>query len=261
MNVEAISDGFSPHSPAVLMERRVLVTGSRGKLGREMVKRFPAVVAPSRQELDLAGRVEQMSGFVETHKPAVVIHAAALTDVRQCEESRDLAWETNVAGTANLMNACVRVVPDVYFVYISTACVFDGEQGPYVEHDIPYPKNFYALTKLAGELIVSTHERHLIVRTNFVVREPWRYPRAFVDRFGTYLFAEEVASAVADVVAAGLTGVVHIAGEERLSMYSVARVTTPEVLPMTLSQYQGPPVTRDMTLDSVRWKKYRLQRS
>lgn len=201
-----------------------------------------------------------MAGAIETLRPTVVIHAAALANIRQCEESRELAWATNVVGTTRLLEACTRAVSDVYFVYISTACVFGGERGSYVESDIPDPKNFYALTKLAGELIVSTHPRHAILRTNFVTRERWPYPRAFADRFGTYLFAEDVATAVADIVAAGLTGVAHVAGEERLSMYELARLTTPDVLPMTLSEYQGPPLTQDMTLDSIRWKKYRLSR-
>ena len=250
-------------APAVLerpvMERRVLVTGSRGRLGRQLVSRFPSALAPSREELDLTWSVDRMSTFIETCRPTTVIHAAAVADIRQCEQSRERAWATNVIGTANLVKACTEVVGDVHFVYISTACVFDGERGAYVESDIPGPKNFYALTKLAGELIVSsTCERHLIVRTNFVAREPWPHARAFVDRFGTYLFADDVAGAIAEVVHAGLTGVVHIAGDERLSMYSLARITTPDVLPMTLAEYQGPPLTRDMTLDSTRWKKYRL---
>ena len=35
--------------------------------------------------------------------------------------------------------------------YISTACVFDGHDEMYNEESIPYPENFYALTKLLGE--------------------------------------------------------------------------------------------------------------
>lgn len=237
---------------------RVLVTGSSGRLGRELVSRFPEALAPSRRQLDLTSGIDVMSRYMADHGPSVVLHAGALTDVRRCERSRELAWATNVIGTANLLEACRRGSPDVYFVYVSTACVFDGERGAYVEDDIPYPKNFYALTKLAAELIVSRHQPHLIVRTNFTPREPWPYPRAFVDRFGTYLFADGVADALAEVVQARLTGVVHIAGEQKLSMYDLARMTTPDVLPMTLADYQGPPVTRDMTLDSTRWRKYRL---
>ena len=34
----------------------------------------------------------------------------------------------------------------IKFVYVSTACVFDGHSGMYDEDDIPYPENFYALT-------------------------------------------------------------------------------------------------------------------
>jgi dTDP-4-dehydrorhamnose reductase len=246
-----------PVEPQVT-DRRILVTGARGRLGRQLVRRFPDALAPSRQELDLTWSVDRMAGYLASRQPTIVIHAAALANIRQCEESRPLAWATNVAGTANLLRACAQAVPDVYIVYVSTACVFDGERGAYIESDIPDPHNFYGLTKLAGELIVATHARHLIARTNFVAREPWPYPRAFVDRFGSYLYAEDVAGAIADMIDSGLTGVAHIAGDERLSMYALARLTTPDVLPTTLSDYEGPPLTRDMTLDSTRWKKYRL---
>jgi len=85
------------------------------------------------------------------------------------------------------------------FIYVSTACVFDGHTGMYTEYSIPYPENFYALTKLLGEFIVSKLSNYLIVRTNFVPKKKWPYPKAFSDRFGTYLFAEEVAQGILDV--------------------------------------------------------------
>src|SRR5262249_41202782 len=178
-------------------------------------------------------------------------------NVRMAEEENKLCWETNVRGTEFLVEALLRQNPHCYFVYMSTACVFYGDRGLYAEDDIPRPKNFYGLTKLLGEYVARRIPSHLIIRTNFVAREPWPYPKAFVDRFGTYLYADEVARAIKDVLARQLTGLVHIAGDRRLSMIELARMTTPEVEPMGVCEVTLP-LTVDMTLISTRIPLYHL---
>jgi dTDP-4-dehydrorhamnose reductase len=185
-----------------------------------------------------------------------------LTGIRECEEQKELAYETNVIGTENLVKSCLEYNPDRYFVYLSTACVFYGDRGNYTENDLIYPKNYYAFTKTLGEFAVkeSPLKRWLIIRTNFVERAKWPYEKAFVDRFGTYLFADDLASAIKDVIRRGLTGIVHVCGEERLSMFDLARLTTPDVKPMTMAEYNGPPLTMDMSLRSVRIEPYKISK-
>jgi dTDP-4-dehydrorhamnose reductase len=169
-----------------------------------------------------------------------------------------MAWETNVRGTENLVDACLKHKPDVYFIYTSTACVFDGEAGMYNEDSVPGPKNFYSFTKLVGEFAAKKIPNHLIIRTNFVAREKWPYPKAFTDRFGTYLFADDLARAIKDVVDSGQNGILHVTGEEKMSMFELAKITTPNVQPISLKEYHGPPLTMDMSLDTIRWKKYKI---
>ena len=153
--------------------------------------------------------------------------------------------------------------PDCYFVYISTACVFHGDKGDYVETDIPYPKNIYSLTKLLGEFVVkySGLKKWIVVRTNFVGRERWPYPKAFIDRYGTYLFSDEVASAIKSVINDNLTGIIHICGEKKISMYELAKITTPDIEPMTLDDYNGPPLTKDMSLRSIRLRPFKMKQT
>ena len=196
------------------------------------------------------------------YKPKILIHCAALTGIRECEDDRELAWQVNVNGTENLVKQCERSVPKCYFVFVSTACVFHGDRGNYIETDTPYPKNFYALTKLLGEFIVknSKLKKWLIARTNFAAREKWPYPKAFADRFGTYLFADDLAKAIQNVIYSNLTGVLHICGDRKISMFELAQLTTPDVRPMYLSEYQGPPLTVDMSLNSKRMKPFKLSR-
>ena len=236
---------------------KLLITGGSGKLGTALVKLFPQSLHPTHEELDLGDR-DAVFKYNKVNQPTLVVHTAALTGVRDCEDDKPQAWKSNVLGTGNLVDAFWKQGIDVYFAYVSTACVFDGHRGFYTEEDIPYPENFYALTKLLGEFEVNRLPNYLIIRTNFVAKEKWRFPKAFVDRFGTYLFAEDVAKGIDEVTKAGLQGKVHICGDKKMSMLDLARLTTPEVQPMSLSEYKGPKLTVDMTLDTVRWKKYKI---
>jgi len=238
----------------------VLITGGTGKLGKELVKVFPESLHPTRQELGVEVK-SQVDNYISEKKPDAIIHTAAVTSVPYCEENRKEAYETNVGGTENLIDACLDHNSACYFVLISTACVFRGDVGDYVETDLPYPKNYYALTKLLAECVVRhSGLKFLIIRTNFVAREKWSYPKAFTDRYGTYLFASDVASAVKSIVQQKLTGIVHVCGDKKMSMFELAKITTPNVEPMTLSEYHGVPLTVDMSLSSSRIKPFKISR-
>jgi len=181
-----------------------------------------------------------------------------LTKIRPCEENKELASKTNIDGTKNLVDAVLESKKDIYFIYISTACVFDGHNGMFKESSIPYPENFYALTKLIGEHEVNKLSNYLIIRTNFVAKKKWPYPKAFIDRFGTYLFSQDVAQGIKDVLDSKLNGTVHIVGDKKMSMFELAKITTSNVESMTIKDYSGPKLTMDMSLDTEKWKKYKI---
>ncbi len=237
----------------------ILITGASGKLGRELRDVYPNALTPSHQEMDLTDS-EAIHNYFSHHKPDIVIHAGALTGVRECEENKELAYNINVIGTRQVIKTCSSVNDECYFIYISTACVFQGDRGNYSEIDLPYPKNFYSLTKLLGEYVSNQIPKYLIIRTNFVARERWPYPKAFTDRWGTYLFTDDLALAIKQVIDRKLTGIVHICGEEKLSMYELAQITTPDIQLVTLGEYSGPPLTQDMSLISKRIPPVKLRR-
>jgi dTDP-4-dehydrorhamnose reductase len=170
-----------------------------------------------------------------------------------------LTWNVNVKGTKNIIDEIIHSKLDINFVYVSTACVFDGHSEMYTEKSIPYPKNFYSLTKLLGEFEARILPNVTIIRTNFVPKKPWPYEKAFTDRYGTYLFAEQVANGINDVIKERLTGIIHIVGDKKMSVFELAKMTTPQIKPMTINDYSGPPLTMDMSLDTKRWKKYKIK--
>jgi dTDP-4-dehydrorhamnose reductase len=235
-----------------------LITGGSGILGTELKKFFPDSLFPSRSELDITNH-ETVFDYFSKNEFDSIIHTAAMTSVRQCESEKKLSWGTNVVGTKNLVDATTEFRPNSKFIYLSTACVFDGHVGMYKESSIPYPENFYALTKLIGEQQIKNLKNYLIIRTNFVGKQKWMYPKAFTDRFGTYLFAENVASGIKEIFDDNIEGTIHIVGDKKLSMYDLAKITTTSIQPMTIDEYQGPPLTMDMSLDTERWKKYTLK--
>ena len=237
---------------------KTLITGGSGILGTELKKFFPDSLFPSHSELDITNH-EMVFDYFSKNEFDSIIHTAAMTSVRQCESEKKLSWGTNVVGTKNLVDATTEFRPNSKFIYLSTACVFDGHVGMYKESSIPYPENFYALTKLIGEQQIKNLKNYLIIRTNFVGKQKWMYPKAFTDRFGTYLFAENVASGIKEIFDDNIEGTIHIVGDKKLSMYDLAKITTTSIQPMTIDEYQGPPLTMDMSLDTERWKKYTLK--
>jgi len=146
----------------------ILVTGSEGQLGTELVRQAPAcgvvVTAPLLAEMDLTNcaRVEEV---FTTVRPAAVINAAAYTLVDRAETESDLAFAVNAAAPAHLARLCSR--EGIPLVQVSTDYVFDGrKQTPYVEDDPVAPLGVYGRSKAEGEAAVrSTLREHLIVRT------------------------------------------------------------------------------------------------
>jgi dTDP-4-dehydrorhamnose reductase len=239
---------------------KILITGGTGALGTSLKKVFPEAFFPTRKEMDITNAAS-VKKTILGYKPEVLIHTAALVNIRECEENKEKAQKVNVEGTQNIVNALKKLNNNCYLVYMSTACVFAGENEKfYTEDDEPDPKNYYSLTKLEGEGVVKQYENTGIIRTNFVPKEQWRYPKAFTDRFGTYLFADGVAKGIFEVVEKREKGIIHIVGDRRMSMYELALLAgSKNVGKMTLDEYEGPPVTVDMSLSTKRWKKYKIE--
>lgn len=234
------------------MTEKVLVTGGYGRLGMEIQKLKPDYLYPTKAQMDFTKPFE-IEHYFNTHNPTRVIHLGALTSVVSCQQNHKLAWQTNVVGTKNIVHICREY--GIPLTYMSTPCVFDGESAPYNEADIPNPKNFYGYTKAVGEQIVGTLDEYQIIRANFVPKGKWPYMGAYVDRLGTYLYAHDVVWWILNL---GIKSpIVHICGDKRMSMFELAKLTTPNVEPITMEE--GSFLTRDMTLTScVTNKRFKL---
>ncbi len=146
---------------------RVLIIGSRGQLGTDLVNSFAdcQVTPYTSEDVDITDEasVQQQVAFTA---PDLVVNAAAFTRVDECEREYMRAYSVNAIGPRNLALACKRW--DIPLLHISTNYVFDGCKGePYGEEDRPQPLNAYGISKLAGEhYLQALWEKHYIVRVS-----------------------------------------------------------------------------------------------
>lgn len=142
---------------------RVLITGAGGLLGPYLLDAFrcyDVFAINNRIEFNLLN-IEEIRTVIDKFKPEIVIHAAAETNVDNCEGDFGFSYY-NRDITYNL----VSCLSDQYLVYISTDQVYPDTIGPHSEITVG-PVNGYGYGKLAAEKVVSLLPSHLILRTNF----------------------------------------------------------------------------------------------
>ena len=209
--------------------------------------------------------IKRTAEYIDIKKPEIIIHLAALASIPKCEENKDLAWEINVMATRYLIEKAKQAWVKK-FIYLQSACIFSGEEAwMYDEESIPNPKHYYGLTKLIAEEIIKSYNtpdfQTIILRTNFTTM-PWEYPKAFIDRFGTYLFAQWVVKGIKEVLESDTKlPVIHICGEREISMYEYAQLGKSNVEPMSLNEYTWTPLTRKMSLTTKYWHTYKIEES
>ena len=150
------------------MQRKLLVFGANGQVGREIASRARGLaVAFDRASVDICVE-EAVRQAVRDHPPAAIVNAAAYTSVDKAESEPDEARRVNRDGAAVLAQAAASA--GVPFVHLSTDYVFDGtKRTSYREDDPIAPLGAYGISKAEGEHAVKTIcPRHVILRTAWV---------------------------------------------------------------------------------------------
>jgi len=188
---------------------RILLTGAAGFIGSFVARRLldrgdevigfdnmnayydPALKEARAQRLaastgftlvrdDLADAPALRAAF-DTHKPRRVIHLAAQAGVRHSLTHPQDYVQSNVVGTANLLECCRQAGVD-HLTYASTSSVYGlNRKLPFTTREpADHPAQFYAATKRATELMAHSYSHLFNLPTTglrfFTVYGPWGRP-------------------------------------------------------------------------------------
>ncbi|MCS3700207.1 dTDP-4-dehydrorhamnose reductase [Salinibacter ruber] len=224
----------------------ILLLGATGQVGHELRRTLAplgTVHAPDRTTADLTAPAS-LRRVVSDVEPALIVNAAAYTDVDGAEDAPERAATINAEAPGVLAEAARDV--GAWLVHYSTDYVFDGtKHAPYTEDDTPNPINLYGRTKRHGEeairdaggchVILRTswiysHRRSNFVRTMLRLAEEKDRLAVVDDQIGVPTWAGWCAEATASVCEglladddASRTGVYHLTGTGQTSWYGFAR--------------------------------------
>lgn len=151
---------------------KVLLVGSSGQLGTALVGRMPAGIelTPVDQSTLDIGDAAAVGAIVSELRPAIIINAAAHTQVDAAESEPEAAFRVNADGPRHLAESAAAV--GARMVHVSTDFVFAGDRPqPYDLDAATGPVNVYGRSKLAGEEAVLAQ----LGAAATVVRTSWLY--------------------------------------------------------------------------------------
>ncbi len=239
---------------------KILITGANGFLGYYLAEQLLAknfsVIATGKGECRLPFNHDRNFQYLtmdftdpfsvhdvfENIRPEVVIHAGAMSKPDECETNQMLAYLVNVEGTVQLLINASGL--KIFFIFVSTDFVFDGERGMYDETDEPKPVNYYGRTKLEAEEAVKEYEFDwAIARTVLVygknhsghanilkiVKEKLEKGEEYNvvdDQVRTPTYVEDLAKGIVSIFERKAKGIFHLSGKDILTPYQMAIKTS-----------------------------------
>jgi GDP-4-dehydro-6-deoxy-D-mannose reductase len=148
---------------------KILITGSHGFVGGFVRAEFSAhgheVVSHDLHQaadirFDITDAAAVARGVAQV-MPDAVVHLAALAHVPTCEKKPKLAYEVNVGGTINLLEAVQQHAPKARVLMISTSQIYGNTQRPEpLKEDADcLPDHVYGVTKLSADLTTLLYHR------------------------------------------------------------------------------------------------------
>lgn len=237
--------------------KNIVITGSNGLLGQTLVN----LLLKEKQNYNVIGfsRGENRSGrndfkyvsiditdeeiLVEKlreHSPDIIVNTAAMTNVDACEENKVACDKLNTDVVRYLKEYSEE--KNTHLIHLSTDFIFDGENGPYKETDKPKPLNYYGLSKLKSENILTTSNiDYTILRTILVYGKVFDMTRSNIvlwvkkslenkeqitivnDQYRMPTYVVDLALACKLSIDTKTTGVFNISSNTLLSIYEIAK--------------------------------------
>lgn len=235
-------------------KKKILITGSNGLLGQKLTdlllaKNDYTFICTGKGEnrhpnksitytqLDITDKAD-VQKVLNQHQPDFVINTAAMTNVDECEDNKELCDKLNIEAVQFLADASNQI--NAKLIHLSTDFIFDGTSGPYKEDDKPNPLSYYGLSKLKGEEIIQkTCTNWAILRTVLVYGVVNDMSRSNIvlwakgaleqkktlnivdDQFRTPTLAEDLAIGCKLVCDKNANGIFNISGKDFMSIYEL----------------------------------------
>lgn len=148
---------------------KILVTGSHGFVGKFIAAELVAHghqplmhdrLPHAEVQFDVTDSVAAMKAIAEL-KPDACIHLAAMAHVPTCDKNPKTAYEINVGGTLNLLEAFRAHAPQARFLFVSTSLIYGNKprETPLDENANCEPDHAYGITKLSADLSTLLYHR------------------------------------------------------------------------------------------------------
>lgn len=217
---------------------RILILGSSGLLGRALVDelRGKEVFPSTSNDSDIRDLAQVRELVTRTH-PEWIIHAAAFTNVDDCESDPERAYAINRDGTRNVSVAAREA--GAKLVYLSTNYVFDGlSTQPYEPNDPVHPLSAYGASKAAGEEAVQeNHGQWIIARTSWVFGSAHPcFPEKIIaaassqpelkvvnDQIGSPTYTKDLAGAIRRLIHMDARGILNITNSGSCTWFEYAK--------------------------------------
>ena len=152
--------------------KKVLVTGATGFIGANLARRLISLgfnvnlILRARSNpwriKDILSKVKIYEGdlrdqktlnkLVNKIKPQIIYHLATYGSYPSFQKDLQQMIQTNIVGTANLLNTCSKVGFDL-FVNTGTSSEYGIKNAPISETDLLEPNNDYGVTKATATLL------------------------------------------------------------------------------------------------------------
>lgn len=132
---------------------KIVVTGCSGFLGSRIAacyKEKYEIFTPAHSEMDIMDKAS-VKVYLESVKPDIIIHCAAVSDVGACDREPKRSWEINVTGSENIAEIGKGV--GAKCIMCSSDQVYMGStiKTPHLETEKVEPCNEYGRQKLTME--------------------------------------------------------------------------------------------------------------
>lgn len=146
---------------------KILITGSSGFLGNHLIslmQKSQKIIGLSNNEQNKSKNFQHLNVDLRAKNISVksnissIIHLAAISDVKFCNQNPSLCFDINVSGTKKLLEISRK--NDANLIFASTSHVYDKpKKNPITEKEITKPNSIYSTTKIMGENLCESYSK------------------------------------------------------------------------------------------------------